>query len=615
MDIKRRNKFQKFILHNVRKFLENSLRCSFTSEIRMKNLLPFFLFLSILSWAQTSPRDTLKKDPFFSQNPAQTSAAPSKINLVHADSTSVEKDLYDGNPFFKGNIEMEHQGSILKSDLVILYQKENFVEAKGNVDITNPDGTHLTSEEAEYDGNTKKAIARGNVVLTDPKQTIRTETLYYDRNTSTAYFDDGGEIYVHEDNSVIHTKLGTYYVKEQRIVFDSNYRMVNDEYITEGENVNYLRGQGTAYFHGPTTVTNRQKPSNFVYTEEGTYNLNSHEVYLNKNSYIHYNDKLLSGDDMYYNQDTGFGTATGNVKLDDPNENRLLLGGYGEIYEKQDSAIVTEKPYAIKIMEKDSLYIAAKKIIAYQKLNDSSDVEKKSFLRAFPQARMFKTNAQGRADSIAYNETDGVMHFIGEPIFWSGEKQITGDTVRAYSTPDMEKLDSIYVQGHAFAISKADSLNLKDEFNQVKGNVMKAFLKDNELDETTVEGNAVAILYVDNQDNEAGQNERIGINYSTCGIIKVGFIERKVQSITCEIGALSDTYPMSEVSNSKRFFPDFNWNTKDRLRRWQDIFLDSPNYPETEYISENKYYDAKQEILRQEEEARKAKEPKREKKE
>lgn len=61
--------------------------------------------------------------------------------------------------------------------------------------------------------------------------------------------------------------------------------------------------------------------------------MNSKEVYLKKNSRIHYNGKILTGDDMYFNQITGFGKAIGNVKLDDPAENRYILGGYGEIYE------------------------------------------------------------------------------------------------------------------------------------------------------------------------------------------------------------------------------------------------------------------------------------------
>lgn len=581
----------------------------------MKKLLFLFILVPLLVFAQKTTQDSLRKDAFFQQDSTKVKAPPTgKIKLVHADSTNVNADLYEGNPFFEGHVKMLHEGSAFKSDLVILYQKENFARAIGNVDITNPDGTHLTAEAAEYDGNTQRAIAMGNVVLTDPEQTIKTDTLYYDKAKGTAYFKDGGVIIVHRDNSIINTQEATYFVDEQRIVFNDNYRISSPDYITDGKNVNYLRGKGIAYFQGPTTVTNKKNPGNFVYTEKGRYNMNTKEVFLKKNSYIHYNDKLLSGDDMYFNQKTGFGTATGNVKLDDPNEKRLILGGYGEIYEKQDSAVITQKPYAIKIFEKDSLYIGAEKIIAYQKM-DSVSGKKKSFLRAFHQARMYKTNAQGRADSIAYNETDGVMHFLGKPIFWSGVKQITGDTIRAYTTPDFERMDSIYVTGNAFAISKADSLNRRDEFNQVKGREMMAYFKDNKLSEAHVVGNAVSILYIDNQDAKTKKKERIGINFSTCGEIIVEFTKQKVNSISCNIGALSDTYPMSMVSKEKRFFENFNWNTKDRLRRWQDIFLDTPNYPETQYISENKFYKAQQEITRQIEAAKKPKVPKREKKE
>ncbi len=65
---------------------------------------------------------------------------------------------------------------------------------------------------------------------------------------------------------------------------------------------------------------------------------------------------------------------------------------------------------------------------------------------------------------------------MGKPIFWTGQKQISGDKIEVYMNTQKEELDSIKVIGNAFAISKADSLNNKDEFNQVKGNFMTAFL-------------------------------------------------------------------------------------------------------------------------------------------
>ena len=159
----------------------------------------------------------------------------------------------------------------------------------------------------------------------------------------------------------------------------------------------------TSEFFGPTRITNKANPLNYVYTEKGTYNQNTKEVWLYRNSRIHYNNKILTGDKMYYNQFTGYGKAEGNVTLNDPREKRYIKGGFGEIWEKKDSAMITDKPYAVKILEKDSIYFSAQKILAYQKLD--SAMQKKSYLRAFRKGRMFKSNAPVSYTHLRAHET------------------------------------------------------------------------------------------------------------------------------------------------------------------------------------------------------------------
>ena len=85
----------------------------------------------------------------------------------------------------------------------------------------------------------------------------------------------------------------------------------------------------------------------------------------------------------------------------------------------------------------------------------------------------------------------------------------------------------------------------------------------------------------------------------------------KVHVITCDIGAMSDTFPMSKISKEERFFPDFNWNTKDRLKRWQDIFEDSPNYEEIVYTEDNPYYEKALKEFQEQQAKEEAKKPKR----
>lgn len=572
----------------------------------MKNIVVilFLIFTNIcLAQIATQPKDPLVKDPFFQKATAAEASQSEKVKLVHSDQFGVRADQYNGNPFFSGNVQFTHQGSVLTADEVILYREQNFIKAIGNVKLQNADGSVITAQEMEYDGNTQRGIARGKVNLSDPMQTIKTETLYYDRLSNKAYFNTGGTI-VREGN-VIYTQSGTYNLASRIIDLSGNVKIDNSDYIVEGANIIQNQNTNTATFTGATTITNRANPANRVYTENGSYNMNTKEVWLNKNSIIYYNGKTLKGDKMYYNQLSGFGKSEGNVTLNDPKENRYIKGGYGEIFEKKDSAMITQKPYAVKILEKDSIYFAAENILAFQKLDSS--MQKKSYLRAFRKGRLFKSNAQARADSISFNETDGILHLDGNPYLWSGEKQVTGERIKAYFDTQKENIDSLKVLENAFAISKVDSLNTKDEFHQVKGRVMTVYYENNEIRLAQALGNAQAITYADSEDAKTKELERFGVVLSTCGTIEAEFVDRRAHIISCNIGAKSQTFPMSKISKAQRFFPDFNWNTKDRPRKWQDIFEETPNYPATVYTSDDTLYEKAQKAL---EEEQKKKQPK-----
>ena len=568
-------------------------------------LLYLIIFVVFPLSAQISPSKA-QKDPFFTPKTAQNDPTEQVIH-DHSDTFGIDPKLYDGNKYFKGNVQFTNKGSVITADLVILYEEENFIKAIGNVVLRNADGSVITAEEMEYDGNTQKGIARKNVVLTDPKQTIKTDVLYYDRISNQAYFNSGGTITTAE--STIYAKTATYFTNTRLIDLSGDVNINTDQYRIDGKNIKQDQNTGTATFTGPTTITNKKDPANRIYTENGRYLMNTKEVYLNKNSKIYYNGKTLVGDKMYFNQITGFGKAEGNVFLNDPRENRYIKGNYGEIYEKIDSAMVTGKAYAVRILKNDSMYFSAERIITFQKL-DSINI-KKSYLRAYKKARFFKSNAQARADSLSFNETDGVFHLNVNPILWSGTKQVTGDIINAYFDTEKENIDSLKVIGNAFAISKVDSLNNKDEFHQVKGKLMNVYYKNNDIHLANVVGNSQAITYADDQNKKTKETERIGVTLSTCGTIEVLFEDKKVQVIACNIASETETYPMSLISKDKRFFPDFNYNTKDRLKKWQDILVDSPNYEEVKYESDDALFNAAQGEIDKTKAAEEAKKPKR----
>lgn len=550
-----------------------------------------FLVIFLASWVfgQTKP---IQKTP------------PKKIKHVHSDVLRVDPERYLGNPFAYGNVAFRHETTMLYSDSAVFYQKENFFRAWSNVRMIN-DTVSMTADSLEYNGNTKMvkafdrvhmkdknsdlfadyveynretdvAIASGNVIMIDPSQRIETPHMVYDRKTGIAR-TDAGAVIRGNDGTVTHTQILVYNANTKEITFDRNTMIETPEYRINSDKMIMNQATDITNFIGRTTITDRKNPRNYIVmpTGGGTFNKRTGEAILKKRSTIHRDGKELWGDEMYFNDKTGYGWAKGDVLIDDPEEKRFIRGEYGEVHRDVDSAFVTGRAYAVKAFALDSLYFHADTIMVVKR-RDSTTV-----LKAYFKAKYFKSNAQGKSDSIFYNETKGLMEFYRDPIMWPDEQQITGDTIFTYNNPLKEVMDSVRVFNHAFAISKADSLSDKD-FNQVKGKFMTGYFLDNKLNIVEVHENAQSVTYVDDDGDEKENKpkERIGINLSNCGIIEAEIDGNNVDVLACRIQAASKLYPESKLPPELKYLKDFKWRGDEKMKRWQDIFSDSPDYIE-----------------------------------
>lgn len=552
------------------------INCSKNSKIF--STLFYFLFLLGSVVAQNTP--------------------PKKIMIISSQLIEKNPKLFKSNTFLAGNVQLEHDKAQIFADTILINEVENIVQARSNVRMLMNDGSTLTCGNAEYNGNTKKAVARKNVVLVSKEATINTEELFYDRNTNQAYFNNGGTIItpdqkietkelIYDKNSnqayfsnwgtitdlntgdVTVSKSGRYFITDKRVEFDSSLKMNTKDYIIDSQKMILNNAENRADFFGSTTIRDVKNPNNYVYTENGYQFLKKKESFLKKNSRIHFDGKILKGDDMYYNEITGFGKAKGNVQLDDPKEKRILKGEYGEIFRLKDSAMITGNPYGIKAFKKDSLYFAADTLIALQK---GKAKQKNKIIRGYRNVKVFKTDLQGKCDSLVFYEEKGKMEFYKDPIFWSDKHQISSDTVFAYMNSKTEKIDSIDFIRNAFAVSKVDSLNEK-EFNQTKGKYITAYLEEDKIKKVLVKSNAQSISYIDEEDKSKKKKDRIGINRSDCGIIIAEFENSDIDIISCKINGDSKLYPENKLPDNARFLSDFKWRNSERLKKWKDIFI------------------------------------------
>jgi lipopolysaccharide export system protein LptA len=537
-------------------------------------LILFALLLSSISFAQEKRKIGIEYSGFFD-----------KDETNYPDATILTRD--DMN-----QVKISHDGIIMWCDQAIHYSKEDFIEAYGNVLIKQGDTITMTSKYVEYSGQTKLAFASGDVVLTDPTSVITTDTLFFDRVKQEAFYKSKGKV-VKDTSGTITSQIGRYYMSIKKYQFVQNVKLVNPDYVIDTDHLDFYSESGHAYLYGPTTITGEDST---IYCEKGFYDTNNDVGYFLKKSRINYDDRIIEGDSLYFDRNRSFASATNNIKVTDTINNFIVKGHYAEVFREKDSVFITKRALAISVQENDSIYIHSDTIRV-------TGPEDHRITRAFYNAKWYKSDLSGKADSIHVDHKTGLTQLINlnrfysndafttkrNPILWNIENQITGDTIHLISNPETEKLDSLKVFDNSFIISK-DSLG--DGYNQIKGLKLFGLFKDNELYTIDIIKNAESIYYLRNE-----KNELVGIDKSKSGKIKIWISNNTIDEIRKINQIDGDTYPEDQFPENNKILRGFDWREEERPLSVEDLFKDDPplNLPIIkgleDYIPQKEFFD------------------------
>ena len=359
------------------------------------------------------------------------------------------------------------------------------------------------------------------------------------------------------------SQTGRYFIRNKKNQFTNSVKIVNKDFTVDSQVLDYYHPTGNAYFYGATTITGQDYK---VYCERGFYDTRKEEGYFMKNATIDYDFKTLKGDSLYFDKKRSFASATNNIVVIDTINKTIVKGHYGEIHKAKDSMFITKKPVIISLIEKDSMYMHGKKILVTGK-------ETKRTIRVFPDARIFKSDMQAKCDSIHSEEFSGLTQLIGKPVAWTGESQMTGDSIHLIANTKTEQLDSLKVFNNALVVEK-DTLG--DGYNQVKGKVLYGKFRKNQLKQIDFVQNTESIYYVYND-----KKEMVGINKLTCSHIKLYLDDQqqveKVVFITQPVG---DLYPEDKLDKNERKFREFIWRGDERIHSKEEIFSEEEKNPE-----------------------------------
>lgn len=511
----------------------------------------------------------------FSQvvTPRQKNDSTQIVNLIHADKFGYQKiDSVNELQTLVGNVKLEQEGTYFDADSVVI-RNGKVIEAFGNVHINDKDSVHTYSQYLLYYVDPKLATLRNKVKLTDGKTTLTTDELQYDVNMRIGEYHNGGKLI--NKGSVLTSKDGKYYSELKEAYFSHDVKLDDPQYKLQSDSLVYNTETELTTFVAPTFI--KDTANRTIETSDGYYDLKNKRAFFGKRPKINDGPVFVTADQINTNDSTHLSVLTGNAVYTDTAQGVSVLANYIITNREKNTFLATKKPLMIIKQENDSIYIAAdtlysglmKELKAADTLsagdstkrlpldstvvvstNDTSQkvTDTTRYFQAYHHVRIFSDSMQAVSDSLIYLGSDSVFRLFINPILWSGNNQVTGDTIYLYTKN--KKPDRVEVFENGFAVEKAGI----DMYNQLRGNRLFAYFEDGNINFMRAKGNAESIYYVlDNDSAIVGVNKVIG------DIIELRFLNKELHRVVV-IGQPTGTMvPVLKASEQDKYLRDFKW--------------------------------------------------------
>lgn len=487
------------------------------------------------------------------QIPTANRQQKNKVFLEHADVLVADEKISTEYQILRGNVVFRKEGVFMYCDSAYFYDSSNSLDAFGNVKMNQGDTLFVYSDVMYYSGIDEIARLRYNVRLENKDMTLYTDSLDYDMVENLGYYFEGGRI-VDTENELV-SIYGQYDpdTKDAEFLFD--VELINEKYVMHTDTLHYNTDTHIADIVGPTTIVS---DSNIIYSQRGWYDTEADNATLYDRSLLVGNNGIkLTGDTLYYDRMAGYGEAFGNMLLTDSVHNSLLDGDYGFHNERKNSSFATLRARAREISEGDTLYLHGDTIRTYT-LEDSSRV-----MIAEPNVRFFRFNMQGLCDSMTYVQRDSMLYMDRHAILWSGNRQITGNSIDIHindSTADYALLPD-----YGFMAEFIGEVY----FNQLSGKEMKAYFVNQELRRLDVSGNVQLIMYPMEEDSTYNKLVNAESSYMTV-LLKP---RQEVEKITMWPEVTGNVTPLYLTKKSQYYLDGFAWYDVLRPKSPDDIFV------------------------------------------
>ncbi|MDR9397582.1 MAG: OstA-like protein [Salibacter sp.] len=480
-----------------------------------------------------------------------------KIKLIYAKEAIIDKTGDKSVRKLIGEVEFKHKQTKMYCDSAYLYPKSNSLRAYSNVRIVKGDSIDLTGDSLYYDGNSSFAELRGNITLNDGSQNLRTQYLDYDVGKNFGYYQGGGLVTNLNDSSTLKSEIGYYYADNERFKFKNNVKMESEDYTITSDTLEYDQKGDIVYFFGPTDIVG---DSSSIFCKRGFYNRKTEDSEFVRDAKIVNKDQQIEGDSIIYNQQSQNGEVFGNSVLTDTVNNIMLKSDYAYLNGTDSISYATGNLLMEQRYENDTLYLHSDTLYT---LYDSTREHR--VIRSYHKVKFFKSDIQGKCDSLLYSTADSTIKMFIDPVIWSDANQMSGTTItiRTYDG----NVESLFIEDNAFIVSVQDST--KEFYNQVKGRTLLAHFRDNKVYKIDVNGNGETIYYAeDDEDKEA-----MGMNRLACSEMTVYMDSNQIDNIRFYNKPEATLYPLKDLTDELQYFRYFEWRGAERPKKREDVFV------------------------------------------
>lgn len=480
------------------------------------------------------------------------------------------RKLPDGSQvqILAGNVRLKQGGTLFSCDSCVLNDAARTFLAFGNVHINDGDTAQVWSNNMRYLYGQKYAYLTGNVRLTDGEGLLTTNNLEYDLARKIGTYKGGGKVV--NKKTTVTSQEGMYFADVKDVYFKKNVLLKDPANTIRTDSILYNTELRTAKFISKTTITDTS--GRRIVTTEGLYNEITGQTEFTQRTTIVDKSLTVTGDEIKSDDATGTVQIRGRGVLIDTAKGISILANSIFANRKSEAFLATQKPLMIVKQEKDSIYVAADTLFSARLSDlfvDTSKNAKKPnpkdstnrYFEAYRNVRVFADSVQAVSDSLFYSFKDSVFQLFQDPVVWSRKTQVTGDTIFLHTKN--KKPTFVKVIENSFMVTEVQPT----VYNQIKSTNMNGFFKDGQLDSVRARGAAESVYFIQDKDSAFAS-----VNQTKSDAIDIYFDSGELYKVVLRSSVQGTLYPIKQKPPAQMRLERFQWLDRRRPKTKFELF-------------------------------------------